>query len=298
MLDLNDMRYFAAVVEQGSLTAAGRFLQMPKSTISRRLAALEAALGVRLLQRSTRSVVVTPLGQQFYRHCRAMLQEADAALATAAQAQAAPMGVLRLACPVGLLHMQVAQVLADYMVRYPAVELQVLALNRAVDVIAEGVDVALRVRPDPLQDSDLALRPLGQSPQTLVASPGLLARCGQPQQPQDLLACPSLAAYSGEAVWSLRTPDGATELWPHQPRLRCSDMATLLQAAEAGLGVVQLPENWVQASLAAGRLQRALPNYSLPALNIHAVFPSRRGMLPAVRLLLDGLSACFAHAAA
>lgn len=296
MLDLNDMRCFAAVVEQGSFTAAAKVLDVPKSSLSRRIGALEDTLGVRLLQRSTRHLTVTELGQQFYQHCRAMLIEAQAAQEVAINALAQPCGTVQIACPTALLHMRVGAVLATYLQQNPQVQLKVLAVNRVVDVIAEGVDIALRVRPDPLQDSELALRPLGQSQEWLLASPDLLEQSPKVQTPADLAKLPSLGMASENHNWVLTGADGKTQTQAYQPRLQCSDMDTLLQAAVAGLGVVQLPADFARQAIQTGDLERVLPAWQLPTKNIHAVFASRRGQLPAVRALLDMLAAEFAAA--
>ena len=294
MLDLNDMRFFAAVAEQGSFTVAAKVLNVPKSSLSRRVLALEDELGARLLQRSTRSLAITDLGQQFYQHCRAMLIEAQAAQEVAINAHAQPCGTVQIACPNALLQMRVAAVLADYLQRYPQVQLKVLAVNRAVDVIAEGVDIALRVREEPLEDSELALRPLGLAQEVLVASPALLSEYGQPASPADLPSLPSLAQMAEQQRWQLQDAEGKKRSINHQPRLQCSDFPTLLQAALAGLGVAQLPLGIVQAALDAGALQQVLPEWKIPSKNIHAVFASRRGQLSAVRVLLDMLSTAFA----
>ncbi len=297
MLDLNDMRCFAAVAEQGSFTAAAQVLDVPKSSLSRRIAALEDKLGVRLLQRSTRSLTVTELGQAFYQHCRGMLIEAQAAQEVALHALAQPSGSVHIACPTALLHMRVGALLTAYLQQNPQVQLKVLAVNRAVDVIGEGVDIALRVRPEPLQDSDLALRSLAQDEQCLLAAPDLLAQSPSVEKPADLAKLPSLGLASESHSWTL-TPAGGgkAQTVAYQPRLQCSDMDTLLQAAVAGLGVVQLPAFLAQNALAQGALQRVLPAWQLPVKTIHAVFPSRRGQLPAVRALLDMLAAEFGGA--
>ena len=294
MLDLNDMRCFAAVVEQGSFTAAATVLNVPKSSLSRRILALEETLGVRLLQRSTRHLTVSELGQQFYQHCRAMLIEAQAAQEVALSALAQPCGTVQIACPIALLHMRVGAVLAAYLQQNPQVQLKVWAVNRAVDVIAEGIDIALRVRTEPLEDSELALRALGPGEQWLLASPHLLGQFPALEQAADLAWLPSLGMSSEAHSWVLTGADGKTYTHHYQPRLQCSDMNTLLQAAEAGLGIVQLPADFAQPALQGGRLVRVLPAWSLPMKRIHAVFPSRRGQLPAVRALLDMLAAEFA----
>lgn len=296
MLDLNDMRCFAAVVEQGSFTAAAKALDVPKSSLSRRIGALEDTLGVRLLQRSTRHLTVTELGLQFYQHCRAMLIEAQAAQEVAISALAQPCGTVHIACPTALLHMRVGAVLAAYLKQNPQVQMKVLAVNRVVDVIAEGLDIALRVRTDPLEDSELALRPLGQDEQWLLASPELLEQAPSVQSPADLAKLPSLGMAGETHNWVLTAADGKKHTQSYQPRLQCSDMDTLLQAAVAGQGVVQLPAYFARQALQEGHLERVLPAWQLPSKNIHAVFASRRGQLPAVRALLDLLAAEFAAA--
>ena len=180
MHDLNDLYYYVQVVEHAGFAPAGRALGMPKSRLSRRVALLEARLGVRLIQRSTRRFAVTDIGQTYYSHCKAMLVEADAAQQAIDATRAAPCGTVRMSCPVALLHTYVGNMLADFMALYPQVTVQLDASNRRVDPIAESIDLALRVRPPRLQDSDLVLRVLAERSQCLVASPELLARQGTP----------------------------------------------------------------------------------------------------------------------
>lgn len=302
MRDLNDLMYFAAVVDHGSFTAASRALGLPKSTLSRRLSELEGRLNVRLLQRSTRRLAVTEIGQQVYAHCKAMMVEAAAAEAVIASTHAEPCGSLVVSCPIALLHMQVADMLADFALRYPLVKLHITGMNRPVDVIGEGIDIALRVRQPPLSDTDLAMRTLGESPQCLVASPELVARLGQPRTPADLQDWPSLGnGHQAERhAWSLtdtsRPGKGQDAILtvPHLPRLSTTDMYTLRHAASSGLGVVQLPSLFVRQELASGRLVEVLPDWRPPSQLIHAVFASRRGLISSVRALLDHLSAGFA----
>ena len=186
MQDLNDLYYFAQVVEHRGFAPAGRALGVPKSKLSRRIALLEERLGVRLIQRSTRHFSVTEIGQTFYVHCKAMLVEAGAAEEAIALIRSEPHGVVRLACPVALLDTRAGPMLAAFMVEHPKVALHLEATNRRVDVIEEGFDMAIRVRPPPLEDSDLVLRPLAEFSQCLVASPALLQRHGTPQGPADL----------------------------------------------------------------------------------------------------------------
>ncbi|KKW67357.1 LysR family transcriptional regulator [Lampropedia cohaerens] len=295
MHDLNDFYYYAQVIEHGGFAAAGRALGLPKSKLSRRVAALEARLGVRLIQRSTRRFVVTDVGQRFHAHCKAMLVEAEAAEAAVLSSRAEPAGVVRMSCPTALLQAQVAHMVADFMVAYPAVQVHLEDTNRRVDVVGEGIDVALRVRPAPLEDSDLVLRVLGQRSQCLVASPQLLATHGTPMQPADLAALPSLALGQPQFDyhWHLIGPDGQHHQIAHQPRLVTRSMPALLVAAEAGVGVVQLPRMMMHDALARGALVQVMPGWEPPAEIVHAVLPSRRYLLPAVRALVDDLAQRF-----
>ncbi len=295
MRDLNDLYYFVQVVEHGGFAPAGRALGMPKSKLSRRIALLEAQLGTRLIQRSTRSFVVTDIGQTYYAHCKAMLVQAEAAEEAIARTHVEPCGLVRTTCPVALLDTQVGAMLAAFLLRYPQVQLQLEATNRRVDVVAEGVDVALRVRPLPLDDSDLALRRLADRQQCLVASPGLLARLGTPHAPSDLSAFPSLGlgTQMGPQTWELHGPEGAQAAVRHQPRLVSSSMPALREAALVGAGIVQLPRMMVRSHFADGSLVHVLPGWAPRPEVIHAVFASRRGLLPAVRALIDFLAEAF-----
>lgn len=295
MEDLNDLYFYAQVVEHGGFAPAGRALNTPKSKLSRRIALLEERLGVRLLQRSTRHFSVTELGQEYYRHCVAMLVEVEAAQEAIERSRSQPQGIVRLSCPTTLLHYRVGELLSRFMLENPKVQLQLEATNRAVDVIGEGLDLALRVRFPPLENSDLVMRVLVESPQRLVASPALLARLQLPPAeqllPADLAGLPSMdwGAFC-EHVWRLQGPNGAMAEVPHTPRLVTDDMTALRQAALHGVGVVQLPHMVVDKDLEEGRLLDIMPNWAPQAGLVHVLFPSRRGLLPAVRQLIDFLA--------
>ncbi|MCE1228786.1 MAG: LysR substrate-binding domain-containing protein, partial [Firmicutes bacterium] len=287
------------VVDQGSFTAASRALGIPKSKLSRRLAALEERLDVRLLQRSTRRLTVTEIGHTFHTHCKAMLAEAEAAEAAAAFTHLEPRGALHVSCPIALLHLHVGPMLVDFAKRYPLVKLQVTGMNRPVDVLAEGIDLALRMDATPPQDSDLALRVLGESPQILAASPRLVRERGQPKRPEELQEWPTLGrgALNTKHLWTFsRTSSrgrAATLEIVHLPRFASGDLAILCDAAQAGLGVVQLPLAMAQPHLQANRLVQVLPHWSLPAERIHALFASRRGLISSVRALIEHLARAF-----
>lgn len=296
--DLNDLYYFVQVVEYGGFAPAGRALGVPKSKLSRRIALLEERLGVRLIQRSTRYFSVTEVGQTFHAHCRAMLVEADAAEEAIELTRSEPRGIVRVTCPVVLLDALIGAMLADFMVGHPHVEVHLEATNRRVDVVGEGIDVALRVRPPPLEDSDLVMRVLAERGQCLVASPALVARHGPAQGPADLSRFPSLdlGTPQGEHVWSLFGPDGAQATIHHRPRFITRGMLALRDAAVAGVGVVQLPTMMITGQLASGALVRVIPAWQPRREIVHAVFASRRGMLPSVRALIDFLGERFAVA--
>lgn len=296
MEDLNDLYYFAQAVEHGGFAPAGRALGMPKSKLSRRIALLEERLGVRLVHRTTRQFSVTEVGQTFFEHCKAMLVEAEAAQDAIVALRVEPSGTVRLSCPVALLHVNVGAMLADFMVAYPKVQVLLEASNRRVDLVAEGIDVAIRVRPLPLQDSELVVRPLADRGICLAASPALVARLGMPAAPPALSAWPSLGLGPPQQAhsWELFGPDGAQATVYHQPRFVTTDMIALREAAVAGVGVVQLPLLMVKEQLAAGSLVRLLQEWAPRREVIHAVYPSRRGMLPSVRALLDYLAERYA----
>jgi DNA-binding transcriptional LysR family regulator len=295
MQDLNDLYYFAKVVDYGGFAPAGRALGEPKSKLSRRIARLEETLGVRLLNRSTRYVAVTEIGRIYYSHCRAMLVQAETAQDAIEAMRSEPCGVVRFSCPIALLDARVADMLADYQRRFPRVTLHLDATNRRVDVIEEGFDVAIRVRPPPLEDSDLVLRTLSDRGQCLVASPQLLTKFTRPEVPGDLADWPSLALGRSQDRhhWHLIDCDGREARIEHHPRLVTRSMTALKTAAVSGVGIVQLPTMMVTEELADDRLIRVLEDWAPPREIIHAVFPSRRGLLPAVRELIDFLAERF-----
>lgn len=294
MKDLNDLYYYVQVVDHGGFAPAGRALGIPKSKLSRRIAQLEERLGTRLIQRSTRRFAVTEIGQTYYGHCKAMLVEADAADEAIALTHAEPRGIVRMTCPVALLDARIADMLAAFMAAYPRVEIHLEETNRRVDVVGEGIDVAIRVRPPPLEDSDLVMRMLAERGQCLVACPRLLTG-GIPQVPADLAGLPSmdLGLPQHEHVWHLIGPDGTQAAIRHRPRLVTRGMLALRAAALAGVGVVQLPSMMVREQIARGELVHVIPGWAPRREIIHAVFASRRGLLPAVRALLDFLAERF-----
>jgi DNA-binding transcriptional LysR family regulator len=292
---IEEFLYFARVVQHGGYAKAARALGIPKSRLSRHVAALESRLNVRLLQRSTRRFAVTEIGQEVYRHALAMLAEADAAVEAVEFARAEPRGVIKISCPVAMAQTWLAALLPDFLGKYPAVRLQLHVSNRRVDVLNEGFDLALRVRSVPTGEDGLVMRSFGEVCEFLVAAPAYLDRVGRPSEPAEIAARDTLdyAAESDRQTWELRGPQDKTVRLEHSPRLACHDFVMLRNAALAGLGIARLPENVVSDDLKHGALERVLPQWNTPQGTVHLVFPTRRGLLPAVRALIDFLAERF-----
>ncbi len=292
MQDLNDMLYFAEVVERGGFAAAGRVLGIPKSRLSRRVSELESQLGVRLLHRTTRKLSLTDVGEAFLRHCQAVRESAQAAADAVAQVQTEPRGMLRVSCPVTIAHSVVGELMPEFLARYPFVRAELLVTNRVVNLVEEGVDVGLRVRESVEGSASMVVKRLERTSQFMVASPKLLARQSTPRTLADLAKLDSIAmsAQDGKATWGLIGPGGVRETVQHQPRYVADDLHTLKFAALAGTGLCWLPDYMCQDEILNGTLVRVLPDWTQPPGIFHAVFPSRRGLAPAVRKFLDFLA--------
>lgn len=295
MFDLNELFLYAKVVEHGGFAAAGRALNLPKSTLSRRVSQLEARLGARLIQRSTRQFQVTDIGHAYYRHCVAMIAEAESAEDVIAFNKSEPRGVIRLSCTTALLNYWVAPMLAQFMAQCASVELNVKSFNRKVDIISEGYDMALNLCFPPLESSELVMKVLAKSPQVLVASATFLQDAPLPSLPADLAGLATIHWGNPllQYLWDLTGPDGATAQVAHTPRLVSDDMSPLKNAALAGVGIANLPQVVVKDELADGRLIAVLPEWQPAEGVITAVFPSRRGLMPSVRSLIDFLGDAF-----
>ena len=292
MNDLNDLYYFAAVVDHGGFAAAERALGIPKSRLSRRISALEDELGVRLLQRSTRRFAVTDVGMSVHRHAQSMLAEAQAAREVVERLSAEPRGAVRVSVPVSMAQQQFPKLLPEFMALYPKVRIQLVVSNRRIDVINEGVDVALRVRSKLDDDGSLVMRSFGQIQELLVASPAYLDRAGRPTMPEQLAEHVTLSISEDEARqrWELHGPDGDVRRIDLQPRVTGFDFPMMQAMAHDGIGITLLPETVCADAVRRGELEVVLPQWRLPQGIAHAVFASRRGMLPAVRVLLDFLA--------
>jgi DNA-binding transcriptional LysR family regulator len=297
MLDLNDFYLFVQVVDRGGFTAAGRVLQVPISTLSHRIQQLEASLGVRLLNRTSRRFCTTDAGKDFYRHAVAMVQQAEAAENAIKLRVGEPTGLVRFTAGVATMQFGVRDMLPTFLERYPKVDLYAHATDQYVDIVGENFDVAIRAHSDPLPDSALVQRMLAPAPWFLFAGAGYVEKHGAPTSPADLAAHPSLFMMrTGVAVrWRLRHSAGARPdaIVPLSPRLVSDDMVSLKQAAVDGCGVVALPGYVCRDMVASGALRRILPEWHADESTLTALLPHRQGLLPAVRVFLEHLAAEF-----
>jgi DNA-binding transcriptional LysR family regulator len=291
MQDLNDMLYFAEVVDRGGFAAAGRALGVPKSKLSRRVAELEARLGVRLLQRTTRKLSLTETGEVYYRHCVAMREEADAAADAVALVQTEPRGTIRVGCPVTLAQSTIGLLVPRFLEKHPQVRIEMQVSNRVVDLVEEGIDIALRVRSTLDDSGSLIIKNLGNTQGMLVASPAQLDREGRPQAVEDLqrLSTVAMSPADGKAGWKLLGPGGRDFTFVHRPVYTAGDLWTLKYAVLAGTGISILPDYMCAREVQQGQLEQVLAGWAPQVGIIHAVFPSRRGLVPAVRRFLDFL---------
>lgn len=289
MHDLNDLFAFAKVVQHGGFSAAARALHVTKSSLSKRVARLEECYGVRLIERSTRGLRITPVGRAVHEQCETVVAAAEAAAVVAAEAIALPRGTVRVACPPGLLSNIMTPMLSGFMAAYPEVRLALAVSNRRVDLVEEGFDVAIRVRERLDTDQDLVVQRLGVSRRILVADPAHLSRRAPVCAVTDLPNGPLLTGRDEviDERWTLWHEDGEEAYIDFTPRLAFSDLQVLLEATLDGAGIALLPEIHVREALATRRLVHILPAWRAPDSIVHMVFTSRRGMAPATRVFVD-----------
>jgi len=290
-MDLNDLRYFALIVEHGGFSAAERHAHITKSKLSRRVAVLEERMGVRLLQRSTRKLALTEAGRVFYEHCAAMLVEADTARQAVEQLRSEPAGTVRMCCPLVMAQFYVARLIADFMRQHPKVRVELHCTDRAINLIEERIDLALLARDYGLSDPGLVARRIASGRLVLVAAPSYVESRPPIEQPEQLAQLDTIGTMDegAEPAWSLIATDGRTARVVLRPRLLCSDFAVQYEAALGGVGVALLPLRIAWRGLKDGALVRVAKEWSTPEQGIHLVFASRRGMLPSVRALIDYL---------
>lgn len=295
LLDLNDFFYFVQVVDRGGFTAAGRTLRIPKSTLSHRIQQLENTLGVRLLNRTSRRFGMTDAGGEFYRHAVMMLREAELAETAIRQRLSEPTGTVRFTAAVATMQFAMRDIVADFLIRHPKVNVVAHATDQYVDIVTENYDVAIRAHSDKLPDSTLVQRTLTPAPWLLFAGAAYLDANGPVDTLRDLAKHPSLFMMRTgvEPIWRLRRSAGRGEkvVVPLTPRLLIDDMLSLKQAAIGGLGLVALPGYVCRDDLKSGVLRQVLPDWIADDSTLTALIPYRQGLLPSVRAFIDHLAA-------
>ncbi|HEX5342929.1 MAG TPA: LysR family transcriptional regulator [Duganella sp.] len=294
-IDPGDLLLFARIVECGSFSLAAERVQLPKSTVSRRITLLEGKLGERLLQRTTRKLVLTEFGASLLEHARKVADETEAAGALAQHRQGAPSGLLRVSMPADFANVAMSAILAEFMDRYPAISLELDLSPRRVDLVAEGYDLAIRMGNLP-DDATLAARRITFSSLALYASPKYTNLRGLPEHPDDLFKHDLLSLpprLNGLIRWHLLR--GKTSWERELPvRLLANSPELLVRMAATGIGIGASTEAIARPYLQTGELVRVLPEWGFPQVTGWAVFPGRRLMPAKTRVFIDMLEAAFA----
>ncbi|WP_284879572.1 LysR substrate-binding domain-containing protein [Acinetobacter variabilis] len=288
---LDDFYCFAQVVEHGGFSAAERATDIPKSKLSRRVYNLEERLGVRLIQRSSRHFAVTDIGMNIYRHAQVMLSAAQAAHDLVDHLSTEPRGTIKISLPVSIAQNEMAKILPDFLKKYPEIKVQMMITNRRVDIINEGFDLALRVRTSLDDDPNLVIRQFEKIEQHLFASQGYLNEFGDLKTPEQLSEHKilSMAEEHTEQFLILQNEQQQQKKIRINPTVMGSDLNMLAQLAASGCGITLLPDNVVQQYIERGELVRVLSDWKTAHGIFHLVYPSRRGLLPAVRVFIDYL---------
>jgi DNA-binding transcriptional LysR family regulator len=291
--NLADIAVFVRVVERGSFTLAADDLRLSRAVVSKYLSRLEERLGARLLNRTTRRLSLTEAGAALFEASRGAIERIEEAQAAVARFQAAPRGRLRVSAPMsfGILHLGPA--IADFSREYPGVTLDIRLDDRFVNLVEDGIDVAVRI--GLLTDSSLIARKLGITRVVACASPAYLAEHGEPQSPQDLAThdCLIYSYLANANVWRFLSREGREIPVAVTGTLRINNGIVLAEAALAGRGVLVTPSFYVAPMLRERRLQRVLAEYRLPELGIYAVYPQNAHVPPKVRVFIDYLAARF-----
>lgn len=295
-IDPNDLLLFSRVVTEGSFSRAAERLNMPKSSLSRRISALEAQLGERLLLRTTRKLVVTDFGNAVLAHAQQVNAEVEATLALTQQRQVQPSGRLRVSMPADFANETMTALISRFLHQYPAITLDLDLSPRRVDLIGENFDLAIRMGSLP-DDASLAARRLAKFSAAIYAAPSYLEKFGEPQEPEALMEHQTLRllARNGEpARWRLKNGEQAWEGVP--PGIATANSPEILKRlALAGLGITLISEHFARCHLHDGSLIRVLPEWHSPEFDAWAVFPGRRLMPARTRVFIDAMLEEFAQ---
>lgn len=289
--DLDDFYCYALVVEHGGFSAAERATDIPKSKLSRRVYNLEENLGVRLIQRSSRHFAVTEIGMNIYRHAQVMMNAAQSAHDLVDHLSEEPRGLIRVSVPVSIAQSELAKILPQFLKQYPEIKVQLMVTNRRVDIINEGIDLALRVRSSLDDDPSLVLRKFENIEQHLFASQAYLNEFGTIKKPEELSQHRILSMVDEHIDQQMILHDADNKVLKVKvnPILMGSDLMMLASLASQNCGIALLPDSIVADEVANGKLVKVLPEWKAPHGIFHAVYPSRRGLLPAVRVFIDYL---------
>lgn len=286
MLNLNDVALFVQVVGVGSFAGAARRLGMPPNTVSRRIQELEAHLGVRLMQRSTRKLNLTDAGRRFYDRCSAEIESLTRSAQDLSEDGQTPSGSIRVAAPADFFSSFMMEWIAEFLAAYPRVRIEFHLDDARVDLISNGIDVAFRA--GKMLEPNLVARQVGTTRNTLMASPAYLAAHGRPETLEALSRhdCITLKTQAGRSSWQLDGPDGPVEI-AVEGRFSANTMQTLIKAALAGLGIALLPAILTKPEVRAGRLQGVLPEYGGVETGFYFVYVSRKQQPKAVKAFID-----------
>lgn len=289
--DFNDLALLVLVARAGTLHAAARETGVPKSTLSRRLIALEARLGVPLLRRGARRIHLTEAGARLVGVCGPLLARVEEAEGALTRDSAVARGSLRVAAPGDFGVHVIAPLVEAFALEHPDITVEVLYADRVVDLVAERFDAAVRV--GEVTDPALVLRTIGAVSGAVVASPAYIARCGAPASPEDLTGhgCLVFTSPPFGPSWALTHADGRAVEVAVAPRLSANNLTALRDAARAGLGVARLPDYLYASDCAAGRLVRLLPGWSTGVRKVHLTWPQARQVAPALRAFIDFVAA-------
>ncbi len=286
MIDKNAMALYVKVVENNSFSRTAQREDVPVSTVSRKISELEKALGVRLLERSTRKLRMTEIGQDYYERCRRGLEEFETANLLVRDSQAEVSGRLRLSGPPSLSEMVIIPLIAAFQARYPKAIVNCLVTDRHVNHIEDGIDISLRV--GELKDSSLVARRLLRYRSVLVASPGYLARAGAPKHPNELPlhALVAFSRWEPAVTWELEN-NGETYKVNVQPRIAINDYTGVQSAVINGLGISEIPSILCGKDIQDGRLLEVMPDWRFSPVTLSAIYPSNRNLSRLIRLFKD-----------
>jgi DNA-binding transcriptional LysR family regulator len=289
MLDLTDLRVFVRITDAGSISGAARALGMPKSSVSRSLARIEATLRATLVERSTRRLRLTDAGLLLQRHARRILDEVGEAEDAIAGFVGVPRGTLRISAPPSFAAGPLAPMLPAFLARYPELRVVLSFDNQPIVVLPDDIDVAIRA--GTLPDSDLVARRLASTQLWACASPGYLATFGTPTTVDELRGHTLVTLFDHRSIWRFRTPGGVVQEFAAEPGLVVPEHAIARTVLIGGAGIGRLPEYHARDAIADGTLVRLLPTYEGERIDVHALYPRQRSLSAKVRVFVDALSA-------